>query len=51
MYTFELNIGATFLAISADYAHSGSGFVVPSACSKAGVEALTRYKLFTKMLP
>ncbi|XP_025115453.1 2,4-dienoyl-CoA reductase, mitochondrial-like isoform X3 [Pomacea canaliculata] len=38
--------GATFLAISADYAHSGSGFVVPSACSKAGVEALTRSLAF-----
>ncbi|KAK7115254.1 2,4-dienoyl-CoA reductase [(3E)-enoyl-CoA-producing], mitochondrial-like [Littorina saxatilis] len=34
--------GASFLAISADYASSGSGFVVPSACGKAGVEALTK---------
>jgi len=34
--------GATFLAVSADYADSGSGFVVPSACAKAGVEAMTR---------
>ena len=34
--------GATFLAISADYATSGSGFVVPSACGKAGVEAMTK---------
>ncbi|XP_076469946.1 2,4-dienoyl-CoA reductase [(3E)-enoyl-CoA-producing], mitochondrial-like [Babylonia areolata] len=34
--------GATFLAISADYATSGSGFVVPSACAKAGVEAMSK---------
>nr|KAG5689818.1 hypothetical protein BaRGS_029296 [Batillaria attramentaria] len=34
--------GAAFLTISADYATSGSGFVVPSACAKAGVEAMTR---------
>ncbi|CAL1529271.1 unnamed protein product [Lymnaea stagnalis] len=34
--------GAVFLAVSADYADSGSGFVVHSACAKAGVEALTR---------
>ncbi|XP_005105947.1 2,4-dienoyl-CoA reductase, mitochondrial [Aplysia californica] len=34
--------GATFLAVSADYADSGSGFVLHSACAKAGVEALTR---------
>lgn len=34
--------GATFLAVSADYADSGSGFVVHSACAKAGVEAMTR---------
>merc|ERR550532_2508826 len=33
---------ATFLSISADYATSGSGFVVPSACAKAGVEAMTK---------
>lgn len=34
--------GATFLAVSADYADSGSGFVLHSACAKAGVEAMTR---------
>ncbi|ESO98315.1 hypothetical protein LOTGIDRAFT_213936 [Lottia gigantea] len=34
--------GAVFLSISADYADSGSGFVVPSASAKAGVEAITR---------
>ncbi|KAH9490426.1 2,4-dienoyl-CoA reductase, mitochondrial [Bulinus truncatus] len=34
--------GAVFLAVSADYADSGSGFVLHSACAKAGVETLTR---------
>ncbi|BFZ19821.1 hypothetical protein BsWGS_22860 [Bradybaena similaris] len=34
--------GATFLAVSADYASSGSGFVLHSAAAKAGVEALSR---------
>ncbi|XP_067932249.1 2,4-dienoyl-CoA reductase [(3E)-enoyl-CoA-producing], mitochondrial-like [Watersipora subatra] len=33
--------GAAFLAITATYAqYCGSGFVVPSACAKAGVEAM-----------
>lgn len=35
-------LGAVFLAVSADFADSGSGFVVHSACAKAGVEALTK---------
>jgi NAD(P)-dependent dehydrogenase (short-subunit alcohol dehydrogenase family) len=34
--------GGTFLNIVTTYAWTGSGFVVPSACSKAGVLALTR---------
>lgn len=34
--------GATFLAITTSYAEDGSGFVVPSACGKAGVEAMTK---------
>ena len=34
--------GANFLAITTIYAKSGSGFVVPSAASKAGVETMTR---------
>ena len=38
----KANKPATFLAVSADYADSGSGFVLHSACAKAGVEALTR---------
>ncbi|XP_035528164.1 2,4-dienoyl-CoA reductase, mitochondrial-like [Morone saxatilis] len=33
-------LGASFLAITTIYAESGSGFVVPSASAKAGVEAL-----------
>uniref|UniRef100_A0A3Q3M1B7 2,4-dienoyl-CoA reductase [(3E)-enoyl-CoA-producing], mitochondrial n=1 Tax=Mastacembelus armatus TaxID=205130 RepID=A0A3Q3M1B7_9TELE len=32
--------GASFLAITTIYAESGSGFVVPSASAKAGVDAL-----------
>lgn len=32
--------GASFLAITTIYAESGSGFVVPSASAKAGVEVL-----------
>ena len=32
----------TFLAITTPYAHHGSAFVVPSACAKSGVEALTK---------
>lgn len=34
--------GANFLAISTPYAQEGSGFVVPSACAKAGVEVLSK---------
>ncbi|XP_004597277.3 2,4-dienoyl-CoA reductase [(3E)-enoyl-CoA-producing], mitochondrial [Ochotona princeps] len=34
--------GAAFLSITTIYAESGSGFVVPSASSKAGVEAMTK---------
>ncbi|CAL1583988.1 unnamed protein product [Knipowitschia caucasica] len=37
--------GAAFVAITTIYAESGSGFVVPSASAKAGVEAL--YKSLT----
>jgi len=38
----EHSEGAAFLAISTVYADSGSGFVVPSAAAKAGVEAMTK---------
>ena len=31
---------ATFLAITTHYTRAGSGFVVPSACAKSGVETL-----------
>lgn len=34
--------GASFLAISASYTQVGSGYVMPSAVSKAGVEAMTK---------
>ncbi|XP_030072234.1 2,4-dienoyl-CoA reductase [(3E)-enoyl-CoA-producing], mitochondrial [Microcaecilia unicolor] len=34
--------GAAFLAITTIYADSGSGFVVPSASAKAGVEAMCK---------
>ena len=38
----EKKQGGTFLNIVTTYAWTGSGYVVPSACSKAGVLALTR---------
>jgi len=34
--------GGTFLAITVPYADTGSAYVVPSACAKSGVEALTK---------
>lgn len=36
------NQGASFLSITTWYADLGSGFVVPSACAKAGVDAMTK---------
>lgn len=38
--------GANFLAITTWYAEMGSGFVVPSACAKSGVEAMTKSLAF-----
>ncbi|XP_048576396.1 2,4-dienoyl-CoA reductase [(3E)-enoyl-CoA-producing], mitochondrial [Nematostella vectensis] len=38
----EANKGASFLAITTIYAKSGSGFVLPSASAKAGIEAMTK---------
>lgn len=38
----EAKQGAVFLAITTCYAELGSGYVVPSACGKAGVEAMTK---------
>lgn len=35
-------LGAAFLAITTIYAESGSGFVLPSASAKAGVEAMSK---------
>jgi len=34
--------GGNFLAITVPYADTGSAYVVPSACAKSGVEALTK---------
>lgn len=34
--------GATFLYITTTYASTGSGFVLPSACAKAGVECMIK---------
>lgn len=36
------NQGASFLSITTWYADLGSGFVVPPACAKAGVDAMTK---------
>ena len=41
----SLCLGANFLAITTWYAEMGSGYVVPSACAKSGVEALTKYSI------
>eukprot|EP01102_Stenamoeba_stenopodia_P008769 TRINITY_DN255_c0_g2_i1.p1 TRINITY_DN255_c0_g2~~TRINITY_DN255_c0_g2_i1.p1 ORF type:complete len:480 (+),score=116.84 TRINITY_DN255_c0_g2_i1:429-1868(+) len=38
----EAKKGAAFLSISTNYAATGSGFVVPSAAAKSGIEALTK---------
>lgn len=38
----NLITGASFLSITTTYTQYGSGFVVPSATAKAGVEAMTR---------
>ena len=34
--------GGTFLAITTHYTNEGSGFVVPSACAKSGVETMMK---------
>merc|ERR1712226_597040 len=34
--------GGTFLAITTHYVYEGSGFVVPSACAKSGVETMMK---------
>lgn len=35
-------IGASFLAITTPYAQTGSGFVVPSAAAKSGVDTMVK---------
>ena len=35
-------VGASFLAITTPYAQTGSGFVVPSAAAKSGVDAMVK---------
>ena len=34
--------GGVFLAITTHYTNEGSGFVVPSACAKSGVETMMK---------
>lgn len=41
-YWIKNKIPGTVLNITTTYADSGSGYVVPSACGKAGVNAMTR---------
>ena len=41
-YWIDSKRPGTVLSISTTYARSGSAFVLPSACAKAGVDALTR---------
>jgi len=36
------NQGGTFLAITTSYVYEGSGYVVPSACAKSGVETMMK---------
>ncbi|XP_057291433.1 2,4-dienoyl-CoA reductase [(3E)-enoyl-CoA-producing], mitochondrial-like [Hydractinia symbiolongicarpus] len=38
----KANQGAAFLSITTWYADLGSGYVVPSACAKSGVDAMTK---------
>ena len=42
--------GASFLAITTTYTQYGSGFVVPSATAKAGVEAMTRLVISSNVM-
>lgn len=50
LFTSYCHSGASFLAITTIYAESGSGFVVPSASAKAGVEALYKSVTFHNMI-
>ena len=42
IYYMYSNVGCSFLSITTTYTKHGSGFVVPSAAAKAGVEAITK---------
>ena len=39
---YQLAPGGVFLAITTHYVYEGSGFVVPSACAKSGVETMMK---------
>lgn len=41
-YWIDQGIAGSILNITTTYASTGSGYVVPSACAKAGVEAMTK---------
>lgn len=43
-------LGAAFLAITTIYAETGSGFVVPSASAKAGVEAMNKWVYYVNLV-
>ena len=38
----QIILGGVFLAITTWYADLGSGYVVPSACAKSGVDAMVK---------
>ena len=40
--TSQIILGGVFLAITTWYADLGSGYVVPSACAKSGVDAMVK---------
>ena len=46
MYMYSLClVGCSFLSVTTIYTQCGSGFVVPSAAAKAGLEIMTRYEI------
>ena len=42
IFFVHIYVGCSFLSISTTYTKHGSGFVVPSAAAKAGVEAIAK---------
>ena len=40
--TSQIILGGVFLAVTTWYADLGSGYVVPSACAKSGVDAMVK---------